>query len=119
MPRARPRQDEQRPRRIRGRPPRGDKPVRGEEDTGIPKLCPVQPYALPRDMRRQIGRIVADIVERAAIQGGGHELFVRVYTAGLYHGHELTMKRVEAVGFDGFKQQLRGIKEREIDRIVV
>jgi hypothetical protein len=64
--------------------------------TDIPLLCPVEPYEMPKPMRRGFDDIVAHIVVSAAGHGWGKDLLLRIYTAGIFHGVELQKRQEHA-----------------------
>jgi hypothetical protein len=64
--------------------------------TDIPLLCPVEPYEMPKPMRRGFDDIVARIVVSAAGHGWGKDLLLRIYTAGIFHGVELQKRQEQA-----------------------
>lgn len=51
--------------------------------------APIEPHQLDRKMRHGMNDLVARIAAQAAVQGRGHELLLRIYMAGLYHGMTL------------------------------
>jgi hypothetical protein len=62
--------------------------------TDIPLLCPVEPYEMPKTMRRGFDDIVARIVVSAAGHGWGKDLLLRIYT--IFHGVELQKRQEQA-----------------------
>lgn len=58
--------------------------------TDISVGAPIQPHELPKPMRQGIEHIVEKVVARAAIEGAGQNLLLRVYLAGIYHGSALS-----------------------------
>lgn len=57
--------------------------------------APLHPGELPKAMRRGIEHIVERIVTASAVKGGGQDLLMRVYMAGVYHGAELAGQGIE------------------------
>ena len=51
--------------------------------------CPIQPHELDPKMRDGFSDLVRRVTAKAAIEGRGRDLLLRVYLAGLYHGAEL------------------------------
>lgn len=52
--------------------------------------APMEPNELPPEIRRSMGDLVKRVVRRAAAEGSGEDLLLRVYMAGLHHGQEQT-----------------------------
>jgi hypothetical protein len=59
-------------------------------------VCPIEPYEMPKPLRRGFDELVGRVVASAAAHGLGNDLLLRVYLAGFYHGVELS-KRGEPV----------------------
>lgn len=54
--------------------------------------CSIEPYQIPKPIRRGIDDIVRRIARQSALQGDGRDLLLRVYMAGVYHGVELSKR---------------------------
>lgn len=66
--------------------------------TDISVGAPIQPHELPKPMRQGIEHIVEKVVARAAIEGAGQNLLLRVYLAGIYHGSALSRMKEDSNG---------------------
>jgi len=61
--------------------------------------CPIEPYMLDKRMRRGLEQMVDRVVAANVLQDGGHDLLLRVYLSGLYHGAEVVLrKKISADG---------------------
>ncbi len=54
--------------------------------TGVTLAASIQPHEIPRAMRDHLDDIVRRVVLAATVEGLGHDLMLRVYLAGMYHG---------------------------------
>ena len=55
----------------------------------IPLCCPIEPHALPKQMRAGLDGIVHRVAASSAAKGNGRDLLLRIYLAGIHHGVEL------------------------------
>ena len=46
----------------------------------------IQPHEIPKSMRDHLSDIARRVALAAAVEGNGHDLMLRVYLAGMYHG---------------------------------
>jgi len=63
--------------------------------------APIHPGELPRAMERGLADIAARVSARAVVEGRGHDLLLRIYMAGLYHGAELAGRAALKEGQEG------------------
>jgi hypothetical protein len=52
-------------------------------------VCPIQPHELDSCLRAGMNEIVRKVVAQSVAEGGGQDIFLRVYLAGMYHGQEI------------------------------
>lgn len=64
---------------------------RGNDDMTL--SCPIQPHQIDKLMRGGLEGICQRVAVRAALDGAGSDLLLRVYLAGIYHGAGLAGPR--------------------------
>lgn len=60
--------------------------------SGVSLTASVEPHELAKPMRDHLDDIVRRVTAAAVVEGQGHDLLLRVYLAGMYHGALATPK---------------------------
>lgn len=56
---------------------------------GTPLVCPIEPHQMDKRTRQGFEDLVRRVVCANTMRGVGHDLLLRVYLSGIFHGVEL------------------------------